>query len=46
MKQKSPYKNGGMFEGASHLVFGFAKELRKDMTDSEKVLWMHLKSGI
>jgi len=46
MNQKSPYKNGGMFEGANPLVFGFAKELRKNMTDSEKVLWMHLKSGI
>ncbi|MEO6330871.1 MAG: DUF559 domain-containing protein [Ginsengibacter sp.] len=46
MIPKSPYKNGGMFEGANHLVFGFAKQLRKNMTDAEKVLWMHLKSGI
>ena len=46
MKQKSPYKNGGMFEGANHLVFEFAKQLRKEMTDAEKILWMHLKSGI
>jgi very-short-patch-repair endonuclease len=46
MKQKSPYKNGGMFEGANPLVFGFAKQLRKNMTDSEKILWMHLKPGI
>ena len=46
MTQKSPYKEGGMFEGANHLVFGFAKQLRKEMTDSEKTLWMHLKPGI
>jgi len=36
MEGKSPYKKGGMFEGANHLVFGFARELRKDMTDVEK----------
>jgi len=35
-----------MFEGANHLVFGFARELRKDMTDAEKILWTHLKEGI
>jgi len=46
IKQKSPYKEGGMFEGANHLVFGFAKQLRKEMTDAEKILWMHLKPGI
>ncbi|MEO6330875.1 MAG: endonuclease domain-containing protein [Ginsengibacter sp.] len=46
MKQKSPYKEGGMFEGADPLVFGFAKQLRKEMTDAEKILWMHLRPGI
>ncbi len=46
MAIKSTYKKGGMFEGASHLVFGFAKQLRKEMTDAEKILWVHLKSGI
>jgi len=46
MEAKSPYKKGGMFEGANHLVFGFARELRKDMTDAEKILWTHLKEGI
>ena len=46
MKAKSPYKAGGMFEGANHLVFGFAKQLRKEMTDAEKILWVHLKPGI
>jgi cyclase len=42
----NPYKGGGMFEGASHLIFENAKQLRKNMTDAEKVLWAHLKSGI
>jgi imidazole glycerol-phosphate synthase subunit HisF len=46
MNKKSAYKNGGMFEGANHLVFGFAKQLRKEMTDAEKILWVHLKPGI
>jgi len=35
-----------MFEGASHLIFENAKQLRKNMTDAETVLWMHLKKGI
>jgi len=43
---KNPYKTGGMFEGASHLIFENAKQLRKNMTDAETVLWMHLKKGI
>lgn len=46
MNQKSPYKEGGMFVWASPSVFGFAKQLRKEMTDAEKILWIHLKSGI
>ena len=46
MKEKSAYKQGGMFEGANPLLFEFAKRLRKDMTDTEKILWMHLKLGI
>jgi cyclase len=46
MDSKSPYKSGGMFEGANHLVFGFARELRKEMTDAEKILWTHIKPGI
>ena len=46
MTLKNPYKQGGMFEGASHLLFENAKQLRKNMTDAEKVLWMHLKRGI
>lgn len=46
MDKKSPYKKGGMFEGASHLVFELAKNLRKNMTDAEINLWMHLKTGV
>jgi cyclase len=43
---KNPYKQGGMFEGASHLIFENAKQLRKNMTHAETVLWMYLKNGI
>ncbi|MEO6455945.1 MAG: DUF559 domain-containing protein [Ginsengibacter sp.] len=46
MSLKSPYKEGGMFEGASYLLFESAKQLRKNMTAAETVLWMHLKSRI
>ncbi|MGC4100060.1 endonuclease domain-containing protein [Ferruginibacter sp.] len=35
-----------MFEGASHLIFENAKQLRKNMTAAEIVLWVHLKAGI
>ena len=46
MSLKNPYKNGGMFEGASHIIFANAKHLRKNMTDAENLLWMNLKAGI
>ncbi|MEO6611166.1 MAG: endonuclease domain-containing protein [Chitinophagaceae bacterium] len=46
MTLKNPYKEGGMFEGASPVVFANAKQLRKNMTASETVLWMHLKKGV
>jgi imidazole glycerol-phosphate synthase subunit HisF len=46
MSLKNPYKEGGMFEGASHIIFANAKHLRRNMTDAETVLWMHLKKGI
>jgi cyclase len=36
MKQK-------MFIGASHLIFENAKQLRKNMTEAEKLLWTFLK---
>ena len=43
---KNPYKSGGMFEGASPIIFANAKHLRKNMTDAEQVLWFYLKQGI
>jgi len=46
MSSKNPYQKGGMFEGANHLIFGMAKELRKNMTSSENALWLYLKGGI
>ena len=46
MALKNPYKSGGMFEGASHLLFENAKYLRKNMTASEMALWLHLREGI
>lgn len=46
MPNKNPYKKGGMFEGASFLLFEKAKQLRNTMTSSEEIIWMHLKKGI
>jgi cyclase len=46
MSLKNPYKKGGMFEGANYLLFENAKNLRKNMTVAETVLWMHIKAGI
>ncbi|HEU4860488.1 MAG TPA: DUF559 domain-containing protein [Chitinophagaceae bacterium] len=46
MSQKNPYKKGGMFEGASFLLFENAKKLRNKMTSAEEVMWMHLRKGI
>lgn len=46
MALKDPYKSGGMFEGASHLIFANAKHLRKNMTDAETILWSYLKNGV
>ena len=46
MLDKNPYKKGGMFEGASFLLFEKAKNLRKNMTGAEEVLWMYLRKGI
>jgi cyclase len=45
-KNKSAFKRGGMFEKTNNLVFELAKELRRNMTDAEKLLWNHLKPGI
>ncbi len=46
MAVKNPFKRGGMFEGASHLIVAKAKHLHKHMTGAETVLWMHLKGGL
>jgi|SRR5215467_5780762 len=46
MATKNPYKKGGMFEGANNLVFELAKNLRKNMTEAEMALWLHLRSGV
>lgn len=35
-----------MFEGASHLLFEKAKQLRKNMTAAEMCLWLYLRAGI
>ena len=35
-----------MFQGANPLIFQRAKELRKTMTQAEKILLMHLKKGV
>jgi cyclase len=45
MPAKNPYKKGGMFDGANPLIFAMAKDLRKNMTDAEKILWYHLKQN-
>jgi very-short-patch-repair endonuclease len=37
---------GKMFESCSHLVFELAKELRRNMTEAEHKLWLHLKQGV
>jgi imidazole glycerol-phosphate synthase subunit HisF len=42
----NPYKQGGMFEGASHLIFENAKKLRKNMTAAEMSLWLYLRAGL
>ena len=35
-----------MFNGASPLLFELAKDLRRNMTDAEMILWRYLKAGI
>jgi cyclase len=45
VEKKSAFKKGGMFNGASGIVFQYAKDLRKIMTPAEMLLWGHLKKG-
>lgn len=42
---KNPFKKGGMFDGADPLIFARAKELRKNMTQAESILWFYLKQN-
>ena len=44
-QNKSPFKKNGMFNEANPLVFTLAKNLRKNMTAAEMILWGYLKAG-
>ena len=46
VKKKSAFKQGGMFNEANPQIFKMAKQLRRNMTHAETVLWMHLKGGV
>ncbi|MBI2729205.1 MAG: DUF559 domain-containing protein [Sphingobacteriales bacterium] len=35
-----------MFNEAGHLIFELAKDLRRNMTDAEMLLWGYLKNGV
>lgn len=45
-EKKSAFGKAGMFNEASPLIFAMAKDLRKNMTDAEMVVWLYLKQGI
>jgi len=45
-EKKNPFKNEGMFKGADPMLFELARDLRKNMTDAETLLWAHLRSGV
>jgi len=40
------FAEGGMFHGTPPQIFEMANQLRKNMTEAEKMLWSHLKSGV
>jgi very-short-patch-repair endonuclease len=44
--KQNPFKKGGLFEGAHPLIFQISRDLRKNMTQAAKILWMHLKNGV
>jgi cyclase len=46
LSAKNPYKKGGMFESTNNLLFELAKDLRRNMTEAETMLWIYLKPGI
>jgi len=45
-EKKNPFKNEGMFKCADPMVFELARDRRKNMTDAETLLWVHLRSGV
>ena len=45
-RNKSPFKKEGMFNEANPLVFELAKELRRNQTNAEVILWGYLKTGM
>lgn len=45
-KIKSAFKKDGMFNEANHLMFELAKDLRRNMTEAEMLLWNYLKNGV
>jgi cyclase len=40
------FAEGGMFHGTPPQIFEMANQLRKNMTETEKMLWSHLKKGV
>jgi imidazole glycerol-phosphate synthase subunit HisF len=40
------FAEGGMFHGTPPQIFEMANQLRKNMTEAEKILWFHLKLGV
>jgi cyclase len=40
------FAEGGMFHGTPPQIFEMANQLRKNMTEAEKMLWYHLKRGV
>ncbi len=41
-----PFQKGGMFDGANHIIFERAKQLRNTMSDAETLLWNYLRNGV
>ncbi len=45
-KHKSAFKKDGVFNQANYLLFELAKDLRRNITDTETILWGYLKAGV
>lgn len=45
MREKNPYYDESMWEGAPSDHVGRTKRRRENMTEAEKTLWEKLKSG-